>query len=334
MANFLDLPPEIRAKIYNALLVDPINDRDKIMFTLDKDGQQNWDRVTELLPPDDESTTEALPKPVKSSVKHLDYSDLWSLARASRLVYAEATPIVYANARLEYTFGERPDVIRGPTLLHEFLDKLPSASCALYRHLAIVNNNYASGESLSAKDMNILVDLINSKLPNLSSLEIRAIDPEIETCSNDEDTGFVQDALRIITAARPVARLASCPKVSLKPRLSFYLADSITYDPEITLIMTVLETLMAMEVVPTLVDIRDWRRQAQIHYATTCQQGDCLQLTSGMRSRMIGYQQTACEEEGDDMEAKLISHGEVLKRIENCKHWRMILNGQLRNASD
>ncbi|CAD0106596.1 unnamed protein product [Aureobasidium uvarum] len=246
-----------------------------------------------MLPPDDERTTDTIPEPLQSSIKHLDYSDLLSLARASRLIYAEATPVIYANAHLEYTFGERHDIMRGPTLLHEFLEKLSSASSALYHHLTIINNNnHAPGRSLSAKDMNILVDLINSKLPNLSSLEIRSIDPELDTCSNDEDIGFVQDALRIIAAARPVARLASCPKVSLEPRLSFYLADDITYDEEITLIMTVPEALIVTEVVPTLVGIKGWRRQAQSHYATTRQQGDYLKLTSVLRSKMVGDEQT------------------------------------------
>lgn len=172
MANFLILPPELREQIYLELLVDPSSDANRIMLTLDKNGQSVWDRITEISPDEDELDTDIQPALTQSSIKHMDYSNLWSLARVNRLLYRETVPIIYANACLEYTFGDSCSVSQSPDLFRTFVNKLPAATCALYRQLTIVN-----GKDLSAKAMSSIVDIINTKLPNLVSLEIRAIDP-------------------------------------------------------------------------------------------------------------------------------------------------------------
>lgn len=320
--------------MYHALLADPLEDGDQIMFTLDEDGRSNWDRTTELPPPEEELVAAVRPAPIKSSVKQLDYSDLWSLATTSKLLYTEATPVIYANTCLKYTVGDSLCVNQDPTLLHSFLAKLPAPSWALCRHLTIINNQNADGKALSAKDMNTIVDLLNLRLPNLVSLEIRAIDPMTEPWIDDNPPEFVQDHLQIMAAARPVARLASGPKVTLKSRVCFYLEpDRVTFDPDITFVLKLMKGLMVQHVTPTLVDIKNWRRQAREYHALSCQGGGYLQLTSIMRSEVVEDTQLATATDIDDVEAVLVKRDKALGRIEECKHWRMLFDGCLRKIS-
>ncbi|KAG9685705.1 hypothetical protein KCU95_g12159, partial [Aureobasidium melanogenum] len=324
MANFSDIPPEIKVLIYHALLADPLRDGDRIMFTMNQDSQPNWDRTTELHPPEDELVTDVKPAPVKSSIKHLDYSNLWSLATTSKLLYTEAKPIIYANACLEYTFGDSFGAYESPTLLHTFLEKLPLASCALLHHLTIINNRTTAGKALTARDMKTIVDLLNDRLPNLVSLDIRAIDPMTEPWVDETPPEFVRDHLQIMAAARPVALLASGPRVTLKPRVCFYLEpEKGTFDPDITLVLRLLRGLMVQHVMPTLIDITKWRRQARQHHEVFCQQGTYLETTSIMRSDAGGATEPATV---SDMETALADREQVMKQIEDCKHWRVLFD--------
>ncbi|KAG9673218.1 hypothetical protein KCU99_g6374, partial [Aureobasidium melanogenum] len=327
MTNFLSLPPELREQIYLALLVEPSNDANRIMLTLDKNGQSIWDRITEISPDDDELDTDIQSVLTQSSIKHMDYSNLWSLARVNKLLYEETIPIIYDNACLEYTFGDSCSVSQSPVLLQAFVDKLPAATCALYHQLTIVN-----GKDLSAKTVSSIVDIINTKLPNLVSLEIRAIDPRIEALINGEAPEFVTEHIQLMAAARPLARLASSPRISLKTRLCFYLDhDYSDPDPDTHLIMLVLRVLMENEVVPKLLDIKRWRRQARSNHAMICEEGGYVQLTSALRSTMIEEMEPEDVEEIDDMEAKLMDHQALVKQIAECKHWRMTMDGKLRD---
>ena len=204
----------------------------------------------------------------------------------------------------------------------------------MYRHLAIINNETVAGKSLSTKDMNIIVALLNSKLLNLATLEIRAIDPMTEPWIEDQPPEFVRDHLRIIAASRPVARLISKPKVTLKSRVCFYLEpDAVTFDPDITLVMRLMKGLMVQQVMPTLIDIKEWRRQAREHHAMACQQGGYLQLTSIVRSDVGESTETATVAEMDGVEAELVDREKALTQIEECKHWRMTFDGCLREIS-
>ncbi|KAH0382656.1 hypothetical protein KCU92_g6096, partial [Aureobasidium melanogenum] len=323
MTNFLSLPPELREQIYLALLVEPSNDANRIMLTLDKNGQSIWDRITEISPDDDELDTEIQPVLTQSSIKHMDYSNLWSLARVNKLLYEEIIPIIYGDACLEYTFGDSCSVSQSPVLLQAFVDKLPAATCALYRQLTIVN-----GKDLSAKAMTSIVDIINTKLPNLVSLEIRAIDPRIEALINGEPPQFIRESINMMAAARPLARLTSSPEITLKPRVSFYLeCDYPADDQDIKVLMAIMQSLVEGEAVPTLLAIRPWRRQAQEVHAMNCKEGNYLQLTSVVRSQMTENMETESVELIQDMEAELVKHQEVLKRIARCKRWRATMDG-------
>ncbi|CAD0082372.1 unnamed protein product [Aureobasidium vineae] len=81
---------------------------------------------------------------------------------------------MYMHVDLEYTTGTTPSAHEKPTLLHTFLEKLSPTTSSLYHHLTIIDGS----RNLTAKDMRILVDLINSKLPNLLTFSLEAVNPE------------------------------------------------------------------------------------------------------------------------------------------------------------
>jgi hypothetical protein len=215
MASFLDLPPETRQPIYTALLVDPIRDKSRRVCTMDALGNCSWSRVVGPIPIVDETATDN--PHIISSVSHVDYSDLWSLARANKLLYVEVTPIMYSHAQLEYTSGDNSSTHANQTVLHTYLEKLSPTTSTLYHNLTIIEC------SPSTRNTKLLVDLINLRLPNLISLSIQAIDPATEGWPEDEISDLLLGALEITEAARPVARLVSRPVLSTKPRVFFYL---------------------------------------------------------------------------------------------------------------
>jgi hypothetical protein len=103
----------------------------------------------------------------------------------------------------------------------------------LYRHLRISDGR----KDLSAKDMRILVDLINFRLPNLDLLHIQAVDPGVENWPHVRYPGLLIDALGTLAAMRPLARLDSWPFIFVKPRVRFYQAhDSFRLDPHMGII--------------------------------------------------------------------------------------------------
>jgi hypothetical protein len=228
----MGMPAEIREIIYIALLVDPIREEFRRVCTVDASGNYSWSRVVGSLPTIDEPTADGPHTRIESSVSLIDYSDLSPLARANRFLYIEATPTIYSYADLEYISGWNPDTYEGPTLLHTYLENVLPMTSALYHDLTITDGR----KDLSAKDMRILVDLINLRLPNLRDLDIQAVNPEVEDWPHVRPPGLLSDALRTLAAITPLARLTSWPDVSLMPRICFYQAlDSVQNDTQLTL---------------------------------------------------------------------------------------------------
>jgi hypothetical protein len=174
MAHFLDLPPEIRLFIYNALLVDPIRKGSRLVCTVDASGESSWSRVVWHMSTDNMRPAQDPPKLIESSISHTDYSDLLSLTRTNKLLYLEATPTMYSHAQLGYTSGDTSSAHADQTLFHKYLEKLSPTTSTLYRDLTI---NYGH-KNLSAKDMKAFVDLINLKLLNLVSMKMQAVTSE------------------------------------------------------------------------------------------------------------------------------------------------------------
>ncbi|KAG9588333.1 hypothetical protein KCU77_g8172, partial [Aureobasidium melanogenum] len=152
--------------------------------------------------------------------------------------------------------------------------------------------------------------------------------PRIEALINGEPPQFIRESIDMMAAARPLARLTSSPNITLKPRVSFYLeCDYPTDDQDAKVLMAVMQSLVEGEAVPTLLSIKTWRRQAQEIHAMNCVEGNYLQLTSVVRSQMAENMETKVVEQVDDMEAELVKHQEVLKRIARCRRWRATMDG-------
>jgi len=310
MAKYLDLPPEIRQLIYNALLVNPKNNKSRIVYTSsDGSGSSNWSRTLGSPAPSDESAVDGSPTPIKSSISQIGHADLWSLARANKLLYAEVTPIMYSHAQLKYTSGDLSDAHTNSTLLHNYLEKLSPTTSRLYRTLTIVCGH------LSGKDMRLIVDLINLRLPKLRLLSIRAINPAIEGWPRMSFPALTKGAYQIMAAARPVARLTSRPVLSIKPRYRFYLKhEPYKNDPDYWF-TSHLRWSMMLGSPHSLMRIGDWRREIQNYHETAWQHGDYLLLTSFLRSTLAEAAETDDARTLDEMESKLANHQEVLSRI-------------------
>jgi hypothetical protein len=107
MARLSDLPPEIQLKIYQLLLINPIRERLRITLTLDPlhGSRTTWDRascVQTADPPHDaeHSAHSCHVEAVSSTLHHFDFTDLVSLIRANKLLYAEASQTIFNNADL------------------------------------------------------------------------------------------------------------------------------------------------------------------------------------------------------------------------------------------
>jgi len=311
MAKFLDLPPEVRQIIYDELLVDPINNESRLACTVDAFGKSSWSRIAEPVPTNNKLTTRKAPTPIKSSVSHIDYSDLWSLISTSKVLYVEATPKTYMHAQLEYIHEDTPRTRQGPTLLHTYLEKLSPATSALYHDLKI----YYGRNGLTAKDMRVLVDSLNLKLSNLLSLSIQAIDPALEAWPRTRREELLRDYFNTLAAARPVARLLSQPVISIKPRARLYIEIDAFKNTTAFRGLVNADWRKLLDTTRSMLSIRGWRREAQHYHAMACQEGDYLSLTSSLRSDPAGAAETDAVEEIDNAENRLAKHHEFLSRI-------------------
>jgi hypothetical protein len=321
MAHFLDLPPEIRQSIYDALLVDPIRERSRLVCTVDASGESSWSRTTAHMRTE-QRVYYRRSEPVKPSVSHIDYSDLWSLASVNKMLYLEATPTMYMDAQLGYIPGDMPSTDKSPTLLHTYLQKISSATSMLYHNLTI---RYGSRKHLylSAKDMKVLVDLINLRLSNLLSLGIRAVTPSTQAWYRCRMFYLFRELLRTLAAARLVACLTSRPYISFSPRGRLRIAIERSGGILNFSNMNDLTMSRIWRVKRSIVGIRDWRRKAQDYHANACLQGDYLLLTSFLRSTSAGAGETDALKILDDMEDGLAKHQEVLSLIKEHETLRI-----------
>jgi hypothetical protein len=318
---------KIRQSIYDLLLVDPIRDGSRLVCTVDGLREPSWSRTAEhLLTKRKHITDEQPATPLRSSASHIDYNDLWSLACTTKLLYLEATPTMYMHAQLEYTSGHTPRTYKDPTLFHTYLNKLSSTTRTLYRNLTI---SYGR-ECLSAKDMNVIVDLINLKLSNLLSLNIQAVNPAIEAWPKLQWHSLLQNHLQTIAAARPVARLTSRPLISIKPRARLYIELDFPKNTRYFRCLSLCKWSILLSATRTVTGIRKWRREAQDYHAIAYQRGDCLLLTSCLRSTLAEATETDAVEEVSDPEDGLAKHQKVLSRIEEHETIRLRQTNDLR----
>lgn len=175
MVCLADLPPEIRLNIYQLLLVDPIRDGLRITLTLDSlnNYKMTWGRArctqTEQPHKEGHSAGPCCVDVPPLTIHHLDFTDLWSLARASRMLYAEASKIIYNNADLTYAFGELPPLAKSlrsssaSAPLNHYLEQHSPTTRAMLYTLVI----HSTSAAMSPREMKAVVDIVNTHLPNL-----------------------------------------------------------------------------------------------------------------------------------------------------------------------
>ncbi|KAH0044786.1 SGT1-domain-containing protein, partial [Aureobasidium melanogenum] len=174
MARLIDLPPEVRLKIYRLLLADPIRDGLRVILTFDLlDNKTTWGRTrcaqTEQPHREGHSAEPCCVDVSPSILHHLDFTDLWSLARASKMVYVEATQITYNNADLVYSLGDLISRVSTPGHIAAFVpfncyfEQYSPTKMAML-HSLVIQDKF---ETMSARDMKSVVDIVNSCLPNL-----------------------------------------------------------------------------------------------------------------------------------------------------------------------
>ncbi|KAH0156967.1 hypothetical protein KCU67_g8099, partial [Aureobasidium melanogenum] len=175
MARLTDLPPEVRLKIYDLLLVDPISDGLRITMTFDPldNNKMAWGRAscaqTEQPHKECHSADPCCVDVPPCTLHHLDFTDLWSLARTNRIFYVEATPTIYNNADLVYSSGKSTsdpsmrDCLLAFAPLSRYFEKHSLTTKAMLDSLAI-REKFAT---MSARDMKLVVDIVNFHLPNL-----------------------------------------------------------------------------------------------------------------------------------------------------------------------
>ncbi|CAD0106651.1 unnamed protein product [Aureobasidium uvarum] len=175
MALITDLPPEVRLKIYEFLLVDPIRDGLRITLTFDPldSTKKTWARArcVQSDQPHKEGHS-AHPCQIDVSpftLHHLNFTDLLSLASANKTLYLEVSQTMYNNSDLTYSFGQLPPAAKvlksssAFTPLGRYFDQHSSMTCAMLISLVI----HDGPAIMTPRDTKTIVDLVNFRLPNL-----------------------------------------------------------------------------------------------------------------------------------------------------------------------
>lgn len=169
MARLSDLPPEVRLKIYDLLLVDPIQQGLRITFAPDLlDGNKIKPGRARCVEIDKGHSTHACR--VHAFLHHLDFSDLKSLAATNRTIYEEASQTIYNNAGLTLSNDRWPFTAQFAPVLELF-------RCYLEQHRSLTREMLLSlaihdlSAAMSTRDARCIVDLVDTHLPRLRVFE-------------------------------------------------------------------------------------------------------------------------------------------------------------------
>jgi len=172
MARLSDLPPEVRLKIYDLLLVDPIREGLRIKFALDLRKGSTIKRSRSRY-----MKSEGLSIILDHSdafLHHLDSTDLMSLATTNKTLYTEASQTIYNNADLtlsNHLSLRTPKLAHVLMLLRRYLEQHCFSTRKMLLSLVIHDNS----TSTSSGDARSIVDLINTQLPKLRVFEYHVV---------------------------------------------------------------------------------------------------------------------------------------------------------------
>lgn len=305
MARLTELPPEIRLFIYKLLLVDPVRDGLRIALTFDPldNDKKAWSRTrcAQVEQPRNEchSTDPCCVYIPLSTLHHLAFTDLWSLAKASKMLYAEASKTIYNNADLTYVPGGLPPLAKSPgstpapTLLGHYLEQHSPTTCSMLHSLTI----HDKSGIMSPRAMKGVVDIVNSQLPNL-----RVFGYRVSAITADSFIERVRNSCREICGApkdlQPLAHLKTDVRLFLELPDPVWLAS---IEPTLYGGLCLVRQLLCGYAMDTILHMVRGRRVAQSFHELALDRGVYLQVTSALRSESAVQvrvsNDTACMEE-------------------------------------
>jgi hypothetical protein len=283
MAGLLDLPPEVRTEICRLLLVDPIREGQRITLTLDSldNNKQRWGRAscTEAdLPHEQGYSAHACSVEVlTSTLHHLDFTDLMSLARVNRTLYAEASQTIYNRADLTLSFQQLPSATRSTpafTLLSRYLERHCSTNCVMLCSL-VIQDKFAA---LSPRDARAIVELVNTRLPNLSAFgyQIGAI---TSVTRPDLLLSFCRNYRRATEVIQPLVDLKASVRTTFDLPVPAELSSTNSYTA-----LCQMSKHIAGEALRIVKRVREARRLMRGYYEEALDRGCYLRATLALRS--------------------------------------------------
>lgn len=284
MARLLDLAPEVRTNIYKCLLVKPVQEGLRISFNLDPlDSRKTTrcrSRCIEACEPheDGHSAHPCRLDASRATLHHLDFTDSMSLARTNRTLYAEASRTIYNNADLTLSFHYLPPTPLNPafSLLTSYLWEHCSSTRAMLLSLVI----HDESANMSPGDAKRFVDLVDFQLPNLKAFGYYI------TAST---TGSLPVLLRSFCTSHQRAIRTIQPFVGLKAGIRTTMDITIStkltsVDPQLYTSLCQLRKYFAERALPTIVELRRFRRLVHDHHELALDRGRYLHVTQTLRS--------------------------------------------------
>ncbi|KAG9858936.1 hypothetical protein KCU98_g332, partial [Aureobasidium melanogenum] len=312
MARLTDLPPEARLKIYKLLLVDPIRDELRVTMTFDPfdNNKITWGRArcaqTEQPHKEGHSADPCCVDVPPFTVHHLDFTDLWSLARASKKFYLEASETIYNNADLTYASGRLVPVTKplkstpgfkslsrslkslelnfAFKSLSRYLEQHSAVTCSML-HSLVINDVY---NAMTPQDMKLIVDLVNARLPGLQVLGYQ-VSTDIGFSLNDLMMSSSSSIAHTVITIQPFARLRRGTRTFLEVPIPAKLASAL---PQVYDSLCDLRERLLVYAAMVMSPMAKLRRAANKRHELTLHRGDYLCLTLALRSMSVVKAQT------------------------------------------
>ncbi|KAG9526722.1 hypothetical protein KCV07_g319, partial [Aureobasidium melanogenum] len=291
MARLTDLPPEIKLHIYQLLLVDPIRDGLRLALTFDPldNKKKTWSRArcaqTEQPHNAGHSAGSCCVDVPPFTLHHLDFTDLWSLARTNKMFYLEASTTIYNNADLAYSSGKLPpdaESLKSTAAFNPlscFLEQHSPTTRSMLNSLVINDKPGA----MTPRDMKFIVDLVNIGLPNLRVLGYQ-VGASTATSPNDLIRNSYFSVTRIVKVTQPFARL----KFGILTFVEVPIPTELTAaQPQFYHSLCDLRRQnyrYATKLIPHMVKLR---REVHKDHELALQRGDYLLITVNLRSMSI-----------------------------------------------
>lgn len=287
MARLCDLPPEIRLKIYQLLLVDPIRQGLRVTFTFEPPfsdrllySRTHCDRP-DLPHEADHSYHSCRVDAAFPTIHHFDFLDLTSLAMANRTLYVEASQIIYNNADLSLCNYDSELLYNGkvapaPRLLHRYLEQHSSPTRDMIHSLVIHDRSAA----MSPGDAKSIVDLANTRLPKLRAFEYHVVTSSMGPPPNVL-RDFFRNHARAVRNVQPFVDLRTGVRKAIDLPVPTQLTSG---DVQLNGELRNLSQQLAEKFSEMPAQLREYRRLVKRHHTLALDRGRYLRITLALRS--------------------------------------------------